>query len=239
MEKYPQDVFTVHNYFLDYDPGRIVRRGGEPQGVAVLISAVSRQPALTDIVKVGMSCLDKKHIGIRHVVEHGSIVGRALAGVRPGALGLRSAGYGPHLRLVGRARRQARHADGRCRRGQQADLGGRVVGVAGIVEFVQRPGVYRSASGHLDAVLHLVAGDGQAVGRGGGPGHVQGRGGRLAELRAGHGRRSGQGGLDVGHVDGHTGRRRLALHRPVHIAGVGARGLVVQGCACLDADLAG
>ena len=148
-------------------------------------------------------------------------VGRALAGVRPRALGL-LAGYGAHLRLVGRARRQVRQVGGRCRRGQQAYLGGRVVGVFGIIEFVQRPGVFRSAPGHLDAVLHLVAGDGQAVGLGGGPGHVQGRGRRLAERRARHGWRSGHGGLHVGHVDrevdsGLFGRAREGVVYPAAV----------------------
>ena len=161
-------------------------------------------------------------------------VGLPFADVRPGAGAFESRDR-PHLHVIGRPRLQVpqRHAGGRRR--QHAGLG-----VTGVGVRMGRPGIGRFALGDLLAVLDLVAADGDAGDRcGRGPLQVQRRVGRFAERRARHRRRGRLAGFEVRDGDGHVRGGRLALHGPLHLARVGALGLVVQRRALLDADLAG
>ena len=166
--------------------------------------------------------------GQRRVAQgHGACGGRRVgppgACVGPGPHALLAA-HGPHLHLVGRTRIEVGEVEaGRSGR-ERAGVG--------------RPGGRGLTRRDLLAVLGLVAGNGRAVGRGGRPGHVQRRVGRLAERRAGHRRRVGNNGVGVRHVDREVRDGCLALHGPVHLAGVGALRLAIEARSLLHADLA-
>ena len=220
-------VVTIHPRIDDAD---ILRGSGIGQRVSIRVSEVVGERILDSGDRVHGQSTDVQE---EDPVPRWRLVGRALSGVRPGAFAL-LAREGAHLGLVGRPWRQVRQVDAGGGRGQGR---GRVT--VRVFDGVVRPCVGGFALGDLHAVLGLVPGDGQAVGGGGSPGHVQRRVRRLAELRARQRRRAGNDGLEVGDVDGEVRDGGLALNGPVHLALVGVLGLVIESGPLLHGDLAG
>ena len=144
-------------------------------------------------------------------------IGRALSGVRPRPLALK-ARERAHLRLVGRARLEARQVDAGRRGGQLAGLL-----VVGVGDGVVGPRRGRLAVGGLLAVLDVVARDGRAGVARSRPRHVERRVGRLAELRAGERGRVGLPGLDVRHLDEDVDGGGVAVDGVVHLGPVELR----------------
>ena len=219
----------------DPEQGGVLRGGGVGQGVAVSVGEEGPTSKRRCLVPREAAANTKLAAAEEDAGSRRRAVGQPGPAVRPGA-GAIQVGHGPHPCLVGGPGLEVGEVDaGRRRRERARDhlvcVGGGVVG----------PGRGVRTLGGLLAVLDVVAGDGRAaVDGGGGPRHVEGRCGRFAELRAGERRRGGLGGAHVGHIDGDGDLGVLVpVHDPVHPAGVGARGLVVQRRAFRHADLAG
>ena len=208
---------------LDRHPERAGVRCGRRVGqrVAVVIDEVAADRPKRGRVAPAEG---EEETGVARRCEPRRPVGPAFSDVRPGA-GTFLARERAHLRLVGRAGLQVGQAEARRRGAQRA--------------AVRRPLGGFFTCGRLLAVLHVIARDGQAVGGGRRPGHVQPRVGRLAERGPCHRRRGGLTGFEVRDADGHVRGGRLPLHGPIDLARVGALGLEVQAGALLDADLAG
>ena len=193
----------------------MLRRGRVGQGVAVGVREEHPHRALPGLLVVGDG-----PDGERAATEGGAgsrrrAVGRALAGGRPRAVGLLSRdGADPHL--VRRASLEVGEVDAR-RRGRQV-LGLLVVVVG---DGVVRPGGGVLTLGGLPAVLHVVGGDGQAVG-GRRPRRIQCGVRGCAERGAGN-RRRRRSGLHVGHLDEDLDGRGVAVDRVVHLASVELR----------------
>ena len=182
----------------------MLRGGRVGQRVTVRVREEHPQRPLAGLVVIG-DAADRERAAVEgRAGRSRRPVGRALPGVRPRAVAF--AGDGEHLRLVGRARLQVRQVECPGAGPQRAAIG--------------RPCRRVDARRGLLAVLRLVAGDGLPVGVRGRPRHVQGRVGRPAELRAGHRRRGGCAGLDVGDDDADVDCGRIPIDRVFHFAAV-------------------
>ena len=173
----------IRTFDTDLEHAGVLRRGRVGQRVAVVIRefVIKRPDGVVPAPQEGKAGLE---VGRFRTPRRP--VGPGGPGFGPGACALH-AGDRAHLHFVGGAGLQVRE-------GERA-----VGGVHRAGEARPRGGV-RALSGLL-AVLRLITGDRQPVGRRGRPAHVQPRGRRLAVLRAGQRRCAGLAGFDVRHLN--------------------------------------